>query len=160
MKKILLVLSATIVSLSSFATFKVENGMRQDTVDTLQTDRRTPTYGVESNALNKYQVTMNRSRTKGKMNKMGEHLNRLRHGGKNTTMQGSTSDGLLMKDGKMIMTKNGKTMPMDAEIRLDNGTSVKTDGTCVDKNGSTMRLKNGESINMAGKMIPWKKIKM
>lgn len=160
MKKILLVLSATIVSLSSFASFNIENEMRQDTVDTLKTGKRTATSGVGSNTSNMYQDTMNRAKTGGKMGKMDRNMDSSRLGGKNGKMQGSTSDGLMMKDGKMWMTKNGKTMPMDAEVTLDNGMKVMTDGTYMDKNGTTMRLKNGESIGMNGKMMPMKKNKM
>lgn len=163
MKKIVLVLSGLIFSLSSFASFNIENEMRQDTVDTLKTGKKTATSGVGSSTSNMYQDTMNKSRTSGKMGKMGKmdrNMDSSRLGGKNGKMQGSTSDGLMMKDGKMWMTKNGKTIPMDAEVTLDNGIRVMTDGTYMDKNGTTMRLKNGESIGMNGKMMPMKKNKM
>ncbi len=160
MKKIVLVLSAIIVSLSSFANFNIENEMRQDTVDTARTGKKTTMSGIGSNTSNRYQDTMNRSKTGGKMGKMHGNMDTSRLGGKNGKMQSTTSDGLMMKDGKMWMTKNGKTMPMDAEVTLDNGIRVMTDGTYMDKNGTTMRLKNGESISMAGKMIPMKKNKM
>lgn len=160
MKKIVLVLSGLIFSLSSFANFNIENEMRQDTVDTLRTGRKTATSGTGSNTSNMYQDTMNRSRTGGKMGKMDKSMDTSRMGGKNSKMQGSTSDGLMMKDGKMWVTKNGKTMPMNAEVTLDNGIRVMTDGTYMDKNGTTMRLKNGESIGMNGKMMPMKKNKM
>lgn len=163
MRKVFLVLVATIVSLSSFANVNVENEMRQDTVDTLKTGKKTATSGVGSNTSNMYQDTMNRSKTGEKMHKMGKmdrNMDSPKVGGKNGKMQGSTSDGLMMKDGKMWMTKNGKTMPMDAEVTLDNGIRVMTDGTYMDKNGTTMRLRNGESMSMNGKMMPMKKNKM
>jgi len=51
-------------------------------------------------------------------------------------------------------------MPMETEMTLENGTRVMTDGTYMDKNGSTMRMKNGDHMMMSGKMMPMKKDKM
>ncbi len=160
MKKIVLVLSAMTLSLSSFAIFNVENAMRQETVGTLRTGRKTATSGVGSNTSNMNQDTVNNSRTGRKMGKMNGTMDASSMGGKNGKMHGSTSDGFMMKDGKMWVIKNRKTSPMNAEVTLDNGIRVMTDGTCMHKNGTTMRLKNGESIGMNGKMISMKKNKM
>ncbi len=61
-------------------------------------------------------------------------------------------DHLMMMDGKMQMQKDGKTMPMDKDMTLTNGTQVMKDGMCKMKNGTTMTMKNGDMIDMNGKM--------
>lgn len=68
-------------------------------------------------------------------------------------------DHLMMKDGKMEMTKNGKTMLMDKDMTMSNGTEVMTDGMCKMKDGKTMTMKEGDMMDMNGKMskMPAKK---
>jgi hypothetical protein len=146
MKKLILVLSTVIVSLSSFANASVDNVMSQDTTK-----------------MN--QDTMNRSRNGGKMGKMDRDMNNgsmneQKMGGKNGKMNGMHSDGIMMKDGKVMITQNGKTMPLENETTLENGTRVMTDGTYMDKNGNSMKMKNGDHIMMSGKMSSMKKPKM
>jgi hypothetical protein len=128
MKKLILVFSAILISLGSFASYDLKTVMNQDQ-DTTQS---------------------------GKKGKMKNH----KMGKMNQDKMGKMEDGVMMKDGKMMMSKNGKIMPMDNEITLDNGTKVMTDGTYIDKNGTSMRMKNGDHFGMSGKMIPMKKNKM
>ncbi|MES2060542.1 MAG: DUF6799 domain-containing protein [Bacteroidota bacterium] len=59
---------------------------------------------------------------------------------------------LMMMDGKMQMQKNGKTMPMEKDMTLTNGTQVMTDGMCKMKDGTSMTMKDGDMIDMNGKM--------
>jgi hypothetical protein len=56
-----------------------------------------------------------------------------------------------MKDGKLVVMHNDKTLTSDAT--LDNGTTIKTDGTILKKDGSTVMLKAGECANMEGKVM-------
>lgn len=58
-----------------------------------------------------------------------------------------------MKDGKMWMMKDGKTMPMTKEMTLTNGTTVMANGTVKMKNGKTMTMKNGDKMDMNGNMM-------
>jgi hypothetical protein len=167
MKKLILVLSTFIVSFSSIAAITTDNVMSQDTTNNSKVGRRTGigTLGIGSDSLNMNQDTMNRSRTGGKMSKMDRDMNKgtmkdQKMGGKNGKMQGMSSDGIMMKDGKMMITQNGKTTAMENEMTLENGTRVMTDGTYMDKNGSTMRMKNGDHMMMSGKMMSMKKLKM
>ncbi len=53
-------------------------------------------------------------------------------------------DHVMMHDGKMEMSKKGKTMPMEKEMTMGNGTVVMTDGICKMKDGKTMTMKEGE----------------
>lgn len=64
----------------------------------------------------------------------------------------SAQDGCMMKDGKMAMLKEGKMMPMTADMTMANGTVCTTDGTCKMKDGTTMKMKNGQCMMMSGKM--------
>lgn len=61
-------------------------------------------------------------------------------------------DCCMMKDGKMMCMKGGKTMAMDKDMTMKDGTTVMKDGTVKMKGGKTMKMKNGESIDMDGKM--------
>jgi Domain of unknown function (DUF6799) len=62
--------------------------------------------------------------------------------------------GVMMKDGKMMMMKDGKaTGPMDHDMTMSNGTKVMTDGTMIMKDGSQMHMKDGQMMMMEGKMM-------
>jgi len=63
-------------------------------------------------------------------------------------------DGVMMKDGKMMMMKGGKPSgPMDKEMTMSNGTKVKPDGSMMMKDGKTMMMKDGQTMTMDGKMM-------
>ena len=162
MKKLALALSAIIISVSSFANSEIDNVVKQDTTNKVKSGTRTAASGNGTNGSGAYQDTMKRSKSGGKMDRdMGQGtMNDSKAGGKNGRMQEMSSDGIMMKDGVMMVNKNGKTMQMDTEMTLENGMRVMTDGTYIDKNGSTMRMKNGDSMNMAGKIMSMKKPKM
>lgn len=68
-------------------------------------------------------------------------------------------DHVMMMDGKMQMMKDGKTMPMDKDMTMGNGTEVMTDGMVKMKGGKTMTMKEGDMMDMNGKMskMPAKK---
>jgi len=61
-------------------------------------------------------------------------------------------DHVMMMDGKMKMVKDGKEMPMEKEMTMGNGTKVMADGMCTKKDGTTMTMKNGDMMDMDGKM--------
>ena len=62
-----------------------------------------------------------------------------------------TKDYVLMKDGKMLVIKDGKTTVMEKDMILNDGTKVMPDGKVMMKDGSTKILKEGESLTMDGK---------
>ncbi|HXL57025.1 MAG TPA: DUF6799 domain-containing protein [Chitinophagaceae bacterium] len=66
--------------------------------------------------------------------------------GKSTKMK----DCIMMKDGKLMMKKNGTTTEMTQDMTLNNGTVVMKDGTVKTKDGKTMTLKEGQRIYMDG----------
>ena len=61
-------------------------------------------------------------------------------------------DGVMMKDGKMMVCKKGETMPMTEDMKMGNGTMVMKDGTVKTKDGKTMMMKDGEMIDKNGKI--------
>ena len=56
----------------------------------------------------------------------------------------------LMKDGNMLLVKNGEMAPMTATLIMGDGSLCMTDGTCQRKNGSTVMLREGQSMLMNG----------
>jgi hypothetical protein len=62
-------------------------------------------------------------------------------------------DHIMMKDGKVMMIKEGKSMPMDKELTLTNGSKVTVDGTVTMKDGTTMMMKEGDMMSMDGEMV-------
>jgi hypothetical protein len=55
-----------------------------------------------------------------------------------------------MQDGMMLVTKDGFTTTMSADIMLANGTVIKSDGSVLTKAGKRFTLKNGQTIDMKG----------
>ena len=64
----------------------------------------------------------------------------------------SSHDHCTMKDGKMMMMKGGKMMPMTTNMTMSDGSMCMTDGTCKMKDGTVMKMKEGQCMMMNGKM--------
>lgn len=63
-------------------------------------------------------------------------------------------DGVVMKDGHMMMMKNGKpTEPMPADMTMPDGTKVTTTGVVKMKDGQEKHLTNGDIILMDGHIM-------
>ena len=58
----------------------------------------------------------------------------------------------MMKGGKMMLMKDGKTMPMEKDMVMKNGTTCMTNGECKMKNGKKMMMKEGDCMDMNGEM--------
>lgn len=65
---------------------------------------------------------------------------------------GASSDGYMVQGGTVMVTKDGKTSPMDSDTTLSDGTKIMKDGTVVRKDGSKSKMKDGERIDMSGMM--------
>ncbi|MEO7533502.1 MAG: DUF6799 domain-containing protein [Ferruginibacter sp.] len=61
-------------------------------------------------------------------------------------------DCCMMKDGKMMVMKNGKTMPMTKDMTMKDGTKCMTNGEYTMKDGTKMTMKDGDCMDMNGKM--------
>jgi hypothetical protein len=62
-------------------------------------------------------------------------------------------DHIMMIDGKVMMMKGGKSLPLDKELSLSNGAKVTPDGSVTMKDGKKMMMKEGEIMNMDGEMV-------
>lgn len=75
----------------------------------------------------------------------------------NQNMQNnSNSDGVMMENGKMMMVKNGKTTILDHDMTMSNGTKIMSDGTYTKKDGTKLTMKEGQRMDMSGKLDPTK----
>lgn len=64
-----------------------------------------------------------------------------------------TADGVIMKDGQIMISKDGKTSVMSKDfVALDDGTKVTKYGTVIAPNGQSSVLKDGEEILMDGRI--------
>jgi hypothetical protein len=74
---------------------------------------------------------------------------------KNGSMMKDSSmmkDGCLMQGGKMMGMKDGKTMPMEHNMIMMNGTTCQTNGECTMKDGKKIMMKEGDCMDMNGKI--------
>jgi len=71
-------------------------------------------------------------------------------------MEHKMKDCVMMKDGKMMVCKAGKTMEMSEDMTMKNGTVVMKDGSVKMKDGKMMKMKEGEVMYMDGKMSKMK----
>ena len=65
-------------------------------------------------------------------------------------------DGYMIQNGKMMMVKNGKMTMIEKDITLSNGTMIMRNGNYINKGGTKMMMKEGQHMDMSGKMIPMK----
>lgn len=56
------------------------------------------------------------------------------------------------KDGKMMYQQDGKMTPMEKDMTMANGTKCTTGGECIMKDGTKMKMKDGDCIDMSGNM--------
>jgi hypothetical protein len=78
----------------------------------------------------------------------GQKMNKMDHG----KMDHKMKDCVMMKDGKMMVMKDGQKTEMTEDMTLTNGTTVMKDGSVKTSDGKTMTLKNGDWVDMDGKM--------
>jgi hypothetical protein len=63
-------------------------------------------------------------------------------------------DGVVMKDGHMMMMKDGRvTEPMTADITMPDGTKVTTSGVVKMRDGEEKQLNNGAMVLMNGHIM-------
>ena len=63
-------------------------------------------------------------------------------------------DGVIMKDGRMMMMKDGRaTGPMTADITMPDGTKVTTSGVVKMRDGQEQQLNNGAMMLMNGHLM-------
>lgn len=68
-------------------------------------------------------------------------------------MNKSHVDGVSMMNGKMMMQQDGKMTLMSHDMTMTNGTKVMMNGTCINRDGTQTMFKDGEYMDMSGKMM-------
>ena len=61
-------------------------------------------------------------------------------------------DGVIMRDGKLLVMKNGQTSLLSSDLTLNNGTVVMANGTVKTQDGTVTTLKDGDYVAMDGTM--------
>ncbi len=61
-------------------------------------------------------------------------------------------EGYFLKDGKLMMMKDGTTSAVTQEVTLPDGTTISTDGKVTWKDGKSQTLKENEWVDMNGKI--------
>ena len=91
--------------------------------------------------------------------KNNQNNNQDQNKNKNTSNQYQKKDSasndctVRMENGKMMMVVDGKTVVMDKQMTTKNGAIVMMDGTVKRKDGKTVKMKNGECMDMSDKII-------
>jgi len=65
-------------------------------------------------------------------------------------MHHQMKDCVMMKEGKMIQMKDGKTMDLTQDVTMTDGSVVMANGSLKKKDGTTVELKNGDCVMMDG----------
>lgn len=90
--------------------------------------------------------------TNKKMQHIDDKKRQMTREGNYQTASKSFPDGVMMKNGKLMMVKNGKKTLMDHEMSMNNGTKVLSNGMIMKKDGTKMMMKEGQYMNMAGNL--------
>ena len=62
-------------------------------------------------------------------------------------------DCVMMKNGKMMMSKNGVITTMDPDMLMTNGTRVMSDGRIYVRDGIQSKMREGQYMDMSGNMM-------
>src|SRR3989344_1500134 len=65
----------------------------------------------------------------------------------------SNANKVMMKDDKVWIVENGMARMMDSDTMMTNGDKVLQDGTVVKTDGTKTILKNGDAVDMNGRMM-------
>lgn len=67
---------------------------------------------------------------------------------------GNLMTGCVAKyDGNMMSTTDARLAPMKENMRMSNGLVCLVDGTCIMKDGSRRKLKEGEAVSREGEFM-------
>jgi hypothetical protein len=62
-------------------------------------------------------------------------------------MQG---DMVMMQNGKVMVTRNGETMPMEEELTMADGTKIMPNGQLLMNDGTARMMEEGETMMLQG----------
>lgn len=79
-----------------------------------------------------------------------------KYGDKERQRMAAENRSVMMHDGKVMIVRNGRMTVVKAFTNLNRGVKVMSDGTIVRQDGTKTMLKEGESVNMMGEIMPKK----
>ncbi len=59
---------------------------------------------------------------------------------------------VLMRDGKIIVLRNGEEMPIEEEMTMSDGTKVMPNGQVIMGNGTARMMAEGETLSIDGQI--------
>jgi hypothetical protein len=65
-------------------------------------------------------------------------------------MKMKTHEGIMMRNGKVMVMQNGQSTPLTEDKTLSNGEVVSSNGQVKMSDGTTTMLKDGDWVNMDG----------
>lgn len=63
-------------------------------------------------------------------------------------------DHVMMRDGKIIMLRNGEEMPMEEEMTMSDGTRVMPNGQILMADGTARMMREGETLTVDRRQTP------
>ena len=144
MKKLILVFVAIAISAGAFA-----QAGSTDSKKSPQDVKNTQNQNQQNN-----QQDLNKNQNQNQQNNPQDLNKNQIQNMQNNPGEKSNPDGFIMQNGKMMQVKNGKTTNIERDITLTNGTKIKSDGSCVNKDGTKMTMKEGQHMDMSGNMTP------
>ena len=60
---------------------------------------------------------------------------------------------VMMRDGRMMVVRNGELMEMEEDMTMLDGTRVTMAGTIMTTDGTTRAMMDGEAMTMDGRLI-------
>jgi uncharacterized protein YxeA len=85
--------------------------------------------------------------------KSGHDMNTNPNHDMNRQPMDKSQDGYRMQNGKMVTWKNGKMSAMETEMTFSDGSILKSDGTIIRKDGTKLMIKDGEYVDLTGKVV-------
>jgi hypothetical protein len=71
---------------------------------------------------------------------------------KNPVPASASKDGIVMKGGIITLTRNGIPSTVTETVLLDNGAQLQKDGTVLQLDGSSFKIKEGMTYDLAGNL--------
>ncbi len=162
MKNLILVISAILISVSVYAqsdstNYKMVPSNINKTNDGMN---RTPNNNINNNQNQDGNNPYDQNGTMNKDTNMDNHIHQETKENRDSKMPQnkvkSHPDGYMLQNGKMIMVKDGAMKMMEKDVTLKNGTIIMSNGYFMKKDGTKMMMKEGQHIDLFGKMIPMK----
>lgn len=168
MKKMILTCTLITMYLGAAAQNDSTNGTNTDRNKTDQTEpNQSGTQNQDQNQdLNLGQnQDLNKNQDQNKDQNQGQNKNKQGQTQDQNKNQGKTQNGqnkqpgmnqcvVSMDNGKVMVLKNGKKSMMTKDSTLQNGSMLMANGFVKMKDGTTLQLKQGDCMDVSGKIIP------